>query len=447
MVRWMREFNRSGKGRVQFTGFDMQFPDIAARIVNDFVSRFDPGFSATVSQAIARVMESTGRSTFGVATGSFPVNDAKGRRVRFSGFIKTENIRTGYAGLWWRVDGQAGILAFDNMRDRGVSGTSDWKRCDIELAVPANATHINFGAILAGDGTAWFDGLAIELDGKPYRSHPSCDLGFESPTPKGFYVGGQGYAAEMDPQVHREGKQSLRLQRTPSAAKKPEDAATELSAWKGIVRHLESFRESNGQQGASPREAEWAMQNARVVLQFLQMRAKEVTRDQSMAENVQWILASNPGAKIMLWAHNGHVATAGMASFEPMGMVLRRLFGPQMVVFGFAFNQGSFQAIEMPFAEKGGLRTFTVEPAPKGTLDAMLAETGLPIAAIDLRRLPGEGPVADWFSQPKASRSIGAGYSDSSAAFFFTRQIVPKTYDALLFVEKTTAAKALPGTQ
>lgn len=34
MVLWMREFNKSGKARVQFTGFDMQTPDVAAGIVS-----------------------------------------------------------------------------------------------------------------------------------------------------------------------------------------------------------------------------------------------------------------------------------------------------------------------------------------------------------------------------------------------------------------------------
>src|SRR5882724_10927626 len=29
MVEWMRKFNQSGKGRIEFTGFDMQTPDVA----------------------------------------------------------------------------------------------------------------------------------------------------------------------------------------------------------------------------------------------------------------------------------------------------------------------------------------------------------------------------------------------------------------------------------
>src|SRR5271157_263787 len=39
MVQWMRAFNQSGKGRVQFTGFDMQTPDVALRIARDFVGQ------------------------------------------------------------------------------------------------------------------------------------------------------------------------------------------------------------------------------------------------------------------------------------------------------------------------------------------------------------------------------------------------------------------------
>jgi hypothetical protein len=126
-----------------------------------------------------------------------------------------------------------------------------------------------------------------------------------------------------------------------------------------------------------------------------------------------------------------------------MGSALRKMFGNQMVVFRFAFNQGSFQAMEMPFPSKTGLRTFNLDPAPEGSLDAMLASAGLQIAAIDLRALPKKGEVADWFSEPRATRSIGAGYGEQFAANFLAKQVSPKIYDALLFVEKTTAARPL----
>jgi hypothetical protein len=84
---------------------------------------------------------------FGLGTAAFPVNAAAGKHVKYSGFIKTEGINRGWAGLWWRVDGEPGTapLAFDNMNDRGATGTTPWTRYEIELDVPANATHIYFG--------------------------------------------------------------------------------------------------------------------------------------------------------------------------------------------------------------------------------------------------------------------------------------------------------------
>jgi erythromycin esterase-like protein len=450
MVLWMREFNKSGKGRVQFTGFDMQTPDVAAGIVRDFVTVNDADYSSNMSSTIdevKKIKQAASGAGFGVATATFPVKEAVGKRIRFSGYIKTEGVTNGYAGLWWRVDGESGVLAFDNMEDRGVTGTTDWKRFVIELPVAADAKNINFGALFTGSGTAWFDGLSVEVDGVRYLNKTVFDLDFESATPLGFYTGGNGYLVQLDSQVFHDGKQSLRMTSAAQASDTKADNQKLTSALKEIVQHLESSRAAYAKKGAATRDIEWTIQNARVVLQSIQMRTGEVSRDRSMADNIKWILDNNSDAKIVLWAHNGHVATGSNYGYEPMGASLRKMFGKQLVVFGFAFNQGSFQAVEMPFPSKRGLRAFSLAPAPEGSLDAMLASVGLRIAAIDLRGLPQQGSAAKWFSEPRATRSIGAGYGEEFAANFLDKQVAPKNYDALLFVEKTTAARPLPRTK
>ena len=48
-----------------------------------------------------------------------------------------------------------------------------------------------------------------------------------------------------------------------------------------------------------------------------------------------------------------------------------------------------------------------------------------------------------WFRELRVTRSIGAGYGEEFAANFLIKQVTPKIYDALLFVEKTTAARPL----
>jgi hypothetical protein len=85
---------------------------------------------------------------------------------------------------------------------RGVTGTSDWHWQEFELPVPAEARNINFGMVLDGSGTAWFDAIKIEVNGEPYLN-PKFDFDFESPTIKGFSAGdnrGTGrYKAALDP--------------------------------------------------------------------------------------------------------------------------------------------------------------------------------------------------------------------------------------------------------
>ena len=88
-------------------------------------------------------------------------DDYRGKRVRLSGWMKSEN--TKLAGLWMRLDGDRRTLGFDNMMDRAVTGTTDWKRYEVVLDVPAAAITINFGTILDGKGQVWVDDLNLEV--------------------------------------------------------------------------------------------------------------------------------------------------------------------------------------------------------------------------------------------------------------------------------------------
>lgn len=153
---------------------------------------------------------------------------------------------------------------------------------------------------------------------------------------------------------------------------------------------------------------------------------------------------------MVIWAHNGHVATN-----TTMGKNLRKMFGSDMFVFGFAFNQGSFQATEAPlsynqfflFPSEKGVHPFTIPPFPDVTLDAMLSKAGLKVAAVDLHALPKEGPVARWFLEGQLTHNIGSVFYTEIYGYGIAKRVVPQIYDALLFVEKTTAARLNEGGQ
>ena len=171
MVEWMRAFNQSGRGRIQFPGFDMQEPKVAAGIVNAFVVKAEPDYSREAGQNLAQVQTAVDALHHG-----------------------------------GRNNGQLGPVA---------------------------------------------------------------------------------------------------------------DAA------RSVYEHLAGRRDAY--LARFPREdVDWAIQNARVVLQSVQYFTGPAYRDESMATNIEWILDQNPGEKIVLWAHNLHVGKQE----EQMGEYPRRALRP-----------------------------------------------------------------------------------------------------------------------
>jgi len=88
----------------------------------------------------------------------------KGKRIKMSGYLKSSNV-DGWAGFWLRIDGKdrSNSLGFDNMYDRKITGTTEWKNYEIILDVPEEAVNIAYGALLGGTGTIWFDGLKFDV--------------------------------------------------------------------------------------------------------------------------------------------------------------------------------------------------------------------------------------------------------------------------------------------
>lgn len=84
-----------------------------------------------------------------------------GKRLRLSGYIKTKDVEQ-WCGMWMRVDGEGSQLKFDNMVNRPIKGTTDWKKYEIVLDVPENSKTINYGSLLPGRGEVWFDNFKLE---------------------------------------------------------------------------------------------------------------------------------------------------------------------------------------------------------------------------------------------------------------------------------------------
>jgi len=99
---------------------------------------------------------------FGTLMQSIKAEQYLGRKVRLSGLVKSEEV-LGWAGLWMRVDKEKSPVAFDNMENRAIKGTTGWQRYDVVLDVPKDATAISFGILLAGSGVVWLNGTKFDV--------------------------------------------------------------------------------------------------------------------------------------------------------------------------------------------------------------------------------------------------------------------------------------------
>lgn len=116
---------------------------------------------------------------FGTLMQSFRADKYFGMRVRFSAFVKSEGVE-GWAGLWMRVDKGTKSVAFDNMQNRPIKGTSAWQRYEVVLDVPRDSSGIFFGILLSGPGTVWLNSVKFQAVGESVST-----TGLPAGTPSG----------------------------------------------------------------------------------------------------------------------------------------------------------------------------------------------------------------------------------------------------------------------
>jgi erythromycin esterase len=246
-------------------------------------------------------------------------------------------------------------------------------------------------------------------------------------------------------------------------ASAPETEKQEILEGLNAVLGFLSLHEGEFVRRTSRAEYDLVLQHARIPAQFYDAYSRPMfdpedpantgaaLRDVYMARNVSWVLETMyPGAKAVVWAHNGHVSKSVYGGAIPaMGSILREMYGDAYYTLGFDFDHGGFQARnldpEAPDGEYGVLREFTVGPARDGTLAAALREAVDGDFLVDLRSVPTAGPVHEWMAELHPVASIGAGFSESQAeAPWRAPLVVTEHFDGLIFLHETTRARPNP---
>ncbi len=249
----------------------------------------------------------------------------------------------------------------------------------------------------------------------------------------------RAFVAEHDPEYAKELEAAYReldeywgapdLVRAARELPAEEKAARARGAWR-VVEHLEASRPGYREKADADR-VERAIQDARIAAQAAELMSRGAGyRDRCMAENVEWILDRAPkGSKIVLWAHNGHVAR------QPgwMGAHLAERYGNAQVVVGFASHAGRYTAIQPGL---GLVSDNEMTPSAPGSLEWRLHETSLPRLVLDLRGASSDAPESSWLRRTHEMRSIGTVAMDRQ----FFPIVAPDAYDVLIYFDQTHAS-------
>lgn len=89
-----------------------------------------------------------------------------GKILRLSAWVRTEGIPKGAGNglsLLLLAQRSGRLLAHVPERTSRLAGDNDWKQVTVELKVPPGTNRLEFGATLAGEGTAWVDGFTLDV--------------------------------------------------------------------------------------------------------------------------------------------------------------------------------------------------------------------------------------------------------------------------------------------
>ena len=160
---------------------------------------YETGIDTTVShegRASGYIRSRTDAEGFGILRHMFGADDFRGKRLRMSGYVKTDEDVGSWAALTAEIYGPDARLRFDESRPEGAG---DWERLEIALDVPENSSSIQFGIRLETEGQVWMDDVRFEVVaendpeaaplGNTERGSPRTSLhyNFEEDLTKGDY--------------------------------------------------------------------------------------------------------------------------------------------------------------------------------------------------------------------------------------------------------------------
>lgn len=163
-------------------------------------------------------------------------------------------------------------------------------------------------------------------------------------------------------------------------------------------------------------------------------------RDKIMADNVEWYIKTHPDKKIILWAHNDHLAknTSKMLtlekeqwnnSFVSMGELLHKKFKEDMYVIGLYMQGGKATCLTTG-------EVFDIPSIEEESLESIISESGYKNTFIDLSKNTKVSNFNEWMFKEQYANEDGLSADTIRAK---AMKLVPiEQYDGIIVLDQVS---------
>lgn len=181
--------------------------------------------------------------------------------------------------------------------------------------------------------------------------------------------------------------------------------------YKALIQFIQEHKkELAAAYSANPHMVDIAVKTLEDRVKFIEMGMYDTKesyefRDRIMADNVEWLMkVMYPGKKVILWAHNDHLAKntskiqtkeqgKWIGSFTSMGELLHKKLKDKAYVVGLFMYSGRASTITTQ-------KVFEIKPMPKGSLEELMMRSGYKIAFADLSKHKTANQINSWMFKP-----------------------------------------------
>lgn len=158
-------------------------------------------------------------------------------------------------------------------------------------------------------------------------------------------------------------------------------------------------------------------------------------RDEYLAANTSWIRENTKHRKIIISAHNGHIAKDDLYKHTTMGKLIKEKYAGLYYALATDFGEGKVSQFVKKDGKYQSANVLYKKPEDANVYEYYFGKSKFPNFILDVKEANENATMKAFLGKPYRMRTIGG-----TAEANFTKLVIADQFDMVVFIKETTAA-------